>query len=1009
MRSMRIVWAGLAMGLAAYAFPNPSGMCLIVTGAVLPEATQFQSRLYPLQTSTCDTSQRFLLVGGALPPGMSLDPLTGTVFGQPTTTGVFAFSVRVLDGVGQAPSKTFVLRVNSPLQIQRRILASAGGSGTTYSDQIAVTGGVAPYFFTLTGSLPPGLTLNPATGAIGGVVGVGFVSPVNFSVQVNDSSQISASVVSAFQITPNSTRNISTLTLPNGTRNVAYSSPISLSPGLGGTYSIVSGALPTGLTVNGSGVVSGTPTVAGSFWFTLQSQFISGGTVSAAWRTYNIIISDLSGLQFTTGATPPTVEIGAAYRAVLSPVGGVAPFSYSVTAGTLPAGVVLDGATGVLHGDVTFTSNSSENATIQVTDARGVTSSQAFTFPIVFQLLFSESALPIGTVGTAYSGNPYSLAGGGLPRTFSLYPFGAQLPAGLTIDPSTGTLSGTPTESIDAFPYFVVTDALGGFAIGSLPLRIAQPVVFTTSNALPDFATSGGSYSTTITASGGNTPYTFSIDSGAFPAGIVLGSAGDVSGSASSLGSSSVTVRATDPNGRTATRVFTMNVVPTLAITNNPLPSGFVGVPYSDTLAVQGGSAPFLFTLFSGALPPGLTLSSGGALSGTPTTIGTYNFTVRAAQTVGGGTPNDRAFRVVISQLHTFVTTSPLPVGALGSAYSATLATSGGNRPPRFLIEAGFLPSGLFLSPDTGVISGIPTATGTFTIGVLAFDQDSTSILRSFQITVGPAITFNTPLLSPGTLSTSYSSSAAAFGGTGTLTYSVSVVSGPLPPGLSLVPSTGLIQGTPTAAGTFSFAIRATDSIGVTATQSYTGVISSVFSISTTSPIPAGALNQLYGLVFGTAGGSGGARFTILNNAPVSILNMVPSTGRYEGLPVSAGTYSFTVAATDTDGRTAQGVFSHTIGGPPILSPTLPGGTISQAYSAGLMVAGGTGPYSFQLATGSLPTGLTLAPGTGVISGTPTAIGSFSFGVTVTDSSGLNHTQSYTVQILNAFPPCQHN
>ncbi len=998
---MRTLWAGLAVGLAAYAFPNPDGMCQIVTGAVLPEATQFVARNYPIQTLTCDASQRFLLAGGSLPPGMSLDPLTGTVFGQPTTTGIFAFSVRVLDGVGQAPSKTFILRVNSPLQIQRRILASAGGSGTNYADQVAVTGGVAPYTFTLTGSLPPGLTLNGLTGTIGGVIGAGFVTPANFSVQVNDSSQISASVVSAFQIAPNSTRNISTLTLPNGTKNVAYSSPIVLSPGLGGTYSVISGALPTGLTVNVSGVVSGTPTVAGSFWFTLQSQLISGGTVSAAWRTYNVIIGDLTGLQFTTGATPQSAEVGAAYRAILSPVGGVAPFSYSVTLGTLPGGVVLDGATGVFHGDVAFTSNSSENATIQVTDARGTTISQAFTFPIVFQLFASESSPPFGTVGTALSTNPFSLTGGGSPRSFSIYPFGGQLAAGLTLDPNTGVISGTPTESTGGGRRYFVTDPFGGITVVSIQLAITQPLVFTTTSPLPDISLSGGFYTGGVTATGGNPPYTYTIDSGTLPGTITMNSSsGNLEVDSSPVGSFTFTARVVDSSGRFATKLFAVNAVNTLAIANRALSNGFVGVSYSDPIIVQGGSSPFLFSVFAGSLPPGLSLSPTGVVGGTPTTAGTYNFTIRAAQAIGGAS-NDRAFRIIISQPHAYITTSPLPAAGLGSAYSTTLTTSGGNRPPRFLIESGFLPSGLFLSPDTGVISGTPTATGTFTIGVLAFDQDSTSILRSFQIVVGPAITFNTPQLPPGTLTSAYSASAAAFGGTGALAYSV--FSGALPTGLSLVPGSGLIQGTPTAVGTFNFAIRATDSVGVTATQSYTVIVSAVFSISTASPIPAGALNQLYGLLFGTTGGSGGARFTILNNAPISILNMVPATGRYEGLPVSSGTYSFTVSAVDTDGRTAQGAFSHTIGGPPVLSPTVPGGTISQAYSAALIVAGGTAPYLFQLASGALPPGLALAPGTGVISGTPTSIGTFNFSVTVTDSSGLNHTQSYALPILDAF------
>jgi hypothetical protein len=217
---------------------------------------------------------------------MTLSSSTGTISGQPSAAGLYAFSIRVVDPVPQAPSKTFVLRINSALQIDRRILASAGASGASYSDQISVSGGVGPYTFALTGSLPPGLTLNSTTGAISGTIGGGFTTPAAFSVQVSDASSPVNTVTSAFQISPNPTRSLATLTLPNGTQSSSYSATISLATGTGGTFLLADGALPAGLTLNPTtGVLSGTPTASGSFWFTVQSRLLTGGSVSSAWRT----------------------------------------------------------------------------------------------------------------------------------------------------------------------------------------------------------------------------------------------------------------------------------------------------------------------------------------------------------------------------------------------------------------------------------------------------------------------------------------------------------------------------------------------------------------------------------------------------------------------------------------------------------------------------------------------------------------------------------------------------
>jgi hypothetical protein len=1004
MSMLRLFGSAIAFATVALAFPNPDGTCLITTGVTLPAGTVNVGLNIPIQVESCDLPLRFSVDGGSLPPGMTLSPTTGILAGQPTTAGLYAFTVRVGDGLFFSPTKTFALRINSALQIDRRILASAGASSTSYADRVSVSGGLAPYTFALTGSLPPGLTLNPTTGEITGIIGAGFTAPADFSIQVTDSSSPANTVRSAFQIVPNATRSISTLTLPNGTQGVAYNSTVTLGTGTGGSFLLASGALPTGLSLNPStGVLSGTPSASGSFWFTIQSRLITGGSVSSAWRTYNVLISNLSGLQFTTGATPPGAEIRTAYRGLLSPIGGVAPFTYSLSSGSLPPGVLLDTATGLLHGDVTTTLTPSFNATIQVTDARGATASQAFTFNMV--AVFTQGAeygIPVGVVGSAYSTSAPPLAGGTTPVTFELDPWDGPLPPGLLLNPATGVITGTPTEAGSYSFTLIARDPLGGYRAFLLSTTIQPALTMTTASPLPDYAASGGGlYFADVFASGGTGTISYSVTGGALPSGInLLGIYGFLSGSSTAIGTYSFTIQATDDGGRTASRTYTMSVVPTVAVATGSLPSGFVGQTYSSEITAQGAPNTFEYLVDSGTLPPGVSLGLlTGVLSGTPTTVGVYNFGIRIRRADGLGTPNVRAFQIRISNPLQFTTTSPLPRGGVGNPYSVTLQATGGRAPYRFVAGDSSFPSGLFLNNATGVVSGVPLASGSQTTSVQVRDADGFEQLREFSFTIGLGVQFTTSWLPNGTRTVPYSQTVAATGGSGTFTYSLAT--GTLPTGVTLTPSTGALAGTPSAAGTFNFTLRATDSFGIEATQAFTVVIAEPLTFVTASPIPNAALNAAYAQTFSVSGGRSPVQYSVVSNAPPAILGMTPATGSFNGFPIVSGTYTMTVRAQDADGRSVQSAFQHTVGGPPVLSGSLPAGTVGQVYSQSIPVTGGLAPYVFSLLDSSLPPGLSLNASTGLISGTPTLAGTTNLTVLVVDATGLENIQSYTLQIYS--------
>jgi len=239
---------------------------------------------------------------GSLPPGLNLDASSGTISGTPTTTGNYPFGVEVTDSETPPVSSavTSSITINSTLS-QLTIVTTGLRSGTQnspYSVTLQATGGVTPYTWSINqGSLPPGLTLNASTGAITGTPSGAGVT--NFQVGVEDSESPTETAVRALSITitPAVPLSVSTTSLPSGTAGTVYSAPITA---IGGVYpytwSVTSGTLPSGLTLNSStGVISGTPQNVGSSTFTVQVVDSETPPVTASSGQLSITIASPGG------------------------------------------------------------------------------------------------------------------------------------------------------------------------------------------------------------------------------------------------------------------------------------------------------------------------------------------------------------------------------------------------------------------------------------------------------------------------------------------------------------------------------------------------------------------------------------------------------------------------------------------------------------------------------------------------------------------------------------------
>ena len=529
-----------------------------------------------------------------------------------------------------------------------------------------------------------------------------------------------------------------------------------------------------------------------------------------------------------------------------------------------------------------------------------------------------------------------------------------------------------------------------------------------TTLTLPDW-TVGQAYDQTIAESGGVAPVTFSVSAGGLPTGLSLDpSSGEITGTPTDSADSpyTFTITATDADSNAGSQAYTVAINPAPSITTLTLPSGTVGQAYSQTIGETGGTGAIAFSVSAGSLPVGLSLDpSTGAITGTPTDSADspFSFTITATDAVGA--PGSQAYSVTINSLS--ITTLTLPDWTVGVAYDQTIAESGGVAPVAFSVSAGSLPTGLSLDPNSGEITGTPTdsADSPYAFTITATDADGNAGSQAYTVAINPAPSITTLTLPSGTVGVAYSQTIGETGGTGAIAFSVSA--GTLPTGLSLDPSTGAITGTPTdsADSPYAFTVTATDAVGAAGSQAYTVSINSL-SI-TTLTLPDWTVGVAYDQTIAESGGVAPVAFSVSAGSLPTGLSLDPSSGAITGTPTDSADSpcTFTITATDADGNAGSQAYTVAINpAPSITTLTLPSGTVGQAYSQTIGETGGTGAIAFSVSAGTLPTGLSLDPSTGAITGTPTdsADSPFSFTVTATDSIGAAGSQAYSVTINSA-------
>ena len=489
------------------------------------------------------------------------------------------------------------------------------------------------------------------------------------------------------------------------------------SSGLDIDVTVVSGPATVAQT-GGSGAMPSarvfTVTTTGPGIVTLQAR--QAGQLAAPAFTANLLQQSFNvlGLPAITSSNSAPGTVGAAFTFNVTATGS--PTSYAST--LLPAGLVLNTATGAITGTPTATGVTV--VTLTATNATGTSPGATLTITVS-----AAGAVPVitgpitapGTVGVAFT---YNIAATGLPTAYTASP----LPAGLAVNAATGAITGTPTATGVTVVTLTATNATGASLPVTLTVTVAAaagaPVI---TSPLTAPATVGTPFVTyPIMATGLPTSYSAT----GLPLGLSLNTTtGEINGTPTAAGVSVVTLSATNASGTgTATLTITVAAAGVPPVITSPTAANVPGT-VGTTLVTYPITATGLPTSYSATnLPPGLTLNPlTGAIAGIPTSPGTYGVTIGATNSTGTGTAVV-VFAIAAAAVAPIITSPANPTGTVNTPIATYPITATGL--PTSYTATG-LPPGLTLNPLTGQINGTPTTAGTYAAMVTATNSSGTS------------------------------------------------------------------------------------------------------------------------------------------------------------------------------------------------------------------------------------------------------------------------------------------
>ena len=808
-----------------------------------------------------------------LPENMSLSQ-EGLLSGIPSQDGAFQIGVSVEDSAGQQAEAQIPLQIQlSPLRLLTQALPDAD-TGHPYAFHAEVEGGRLPYSWSLGIHPALGLSIDTDTGMISGrargLMGINdYPAALTVADAAGQQQQLNLSI--HLNVVPLS---FELELLPDGYLDSPYEFEL---PAVGGAppYQWSAAGLPRGLMIGrDSGMLTGQPSRLGSLLVTLavtdtRNQRVEQRPRIRIWGERMEIVQEHL----------PEGRVLQEYRTSFEAQGGLHPVRWSAEG--LPEGLVMRDIEGEIYG--TPQESGAWEILVIVEDSEGqIQQKPMMLFIIERALLLRTMELPPAQVGLPY-GFLLNAVGGLEPYTWEA----EGLPVGILLDVETGALSGEPQQHGEYSTTLSLISADGQASGQEYPLLVNPRRLVLNMGSLPP-ARVGEPYEALLEIEGGLPPV--EISASGLPPGIILEEE-RLHGSPESYGLFPVDINISTGDGQQLSQSLSFEIAPPFlrGLAELELPNGALEQPYAAQLEVGGGVPPYNFE--SGPLPPGLSLSRQGALTGTPMSYG--HFEILTLIQDAEGQQAGASARLEIQPHPLILEMVSLPRARMGVAYDAELEAQGGAEPLEWSAEG--LPPGLFI--QDGRLQGEPSRIAHYELQLQvrdAWGQEANQALR-FDVEPLPLELGDLELPSA-RIQEPYLAALNLEGGLPPFSWSMEG----LPAGLLLDEQSGLIQGIPEAYGLWELSVRVQDAWGQELELGSSLRVWPPEIILESQRLPDGITWQEYSAQAQASGGV--PPYTWTATLP-RWLEVDPHSGVISGIPVDHGNLRPELIITDSEGQ----------------------------------------------------------------------------------------------------------
>ncbi|MFW3591307.1 putative Ig domain-containing protein [Staphylococcus caprae] len=942
-----------------------------------------------------------------LPEGVSFDSATNTISGTPTKVGSYPITVTTTDESGNGTTTSFTIKVVDTTKPTVTSIKDQTKEVNTAIDSIKIeaTDNSGQAVTNKVSGLPEGVSFDSATNTISGMpTKVGSYPIV---VTTTDASGNKTETKFTIEVVDKTAPTVTAIENQTKEVNTAIDSiKIEATDNSGQAVTNKVSGLPEGVSFDSeTNTISGTPTKVGSYPITVTTTDAEG---NATTTNFTIKVVDTTK-PTVTSIKDQSKEVNTSIDPIKIEATDNSGLAVSNKVSGLPAGVSFDSATNTISG--TPTKVGSYPIVVTTTDASGNKTETNFTIEIVDKTAPTVTAIKDQTKEVNTSIDSITVeATDNSGQTVRNEVSG--LPAGVSFDSVTNTISGTPTK-VGSYPITVTTtDASGNKTETKFTIEVVDktaPTVTAIENQTKEVNTAIDSIKIEATDNSGQA-VTNKVSG--LPEGVSFDSeTNTISGTPTKVGSYPIVVTTTDASGNKTETKFTIEVVDETAPTVTAIKgqSKEVNTPIDKiTIEATDNSGQAVTNKVNG-LPSGVTFDSEtNTISGTPTKVGSYPIVVTTTDAEGNVTTTNFTIKVV-DTTKPMVTSIKDQTKEVNTAIDSITIEATDNSGQAVTNKVSGLPEGVSFDSETNTISGTPTKVGNYPITVTTTDASGNKTETKFTIKVVDEIAPKVKAIANQTKEVNTSIDTIKIEASDNSGQPVTNKVSGLPTGVTFDSETNTISGTLTKVGSYPITVTTTDASGNETETKFT-----IKVVDTTKPMVTSIANQtkevntsIDSIKIEASDNSGQVVTNKVSGLPDGV-SFDNETNTISGTPTKVGSYPITVTTTDASGNETTTSFTIQVvdkTAPMVTAINNQSKEVNTPIDKITIEATDNNGQAVTNKVSGLPTGVTFDSATNTITGTPTKVGSYPITVTTTDAEGNATTTNFTIKVVDTTKP----